>query len=79
MESKSPLIRRKYSNINRQNVLIEKNYESEIRRYEKETAEMLSNHLHNTTELFDTIKQVKRNSGQVNSDVKEVSCFVLFF
>ena len=78
MESKSPSIRRKYSNVNRQNVLIEKKYESEIRRFEKETAEMLSNHLHNTIELLDTIKKVKRNSGQVDSDVKEVSCFVGF-
>ena len=68
MESKSPSRRRKYSDVNRKNVVIEKKCETEIKRYEKETAEMLSNHLHNTIQLVDTMKKVKRNSGKADRD-----------
>ena len=76
MDSKSASRRRKYTNVNRKNVVIEKKYESEIRQYERETAGMLSNHLHNTIQLMETMKQVKRNSGQIDSDMKGVSVLI---
>ena len=73
MDSKSPSRRRKYTNVNRKNVVIEKKFESEIRQYDREAAGMLCNHLHNTIQLMETMKQVKRSSGQIDSDMKGVS------
>ena len=76
MDSKSASRRRKYTDVNRKNVVIEKKYESEIRQYEREAAGMLSKHLHNTIQLMETMKQVKRNSGQIDSDMKGVSVLI---
>ena len=69
--------RRKYLIMNRKNVLIERKYETEIRRYERETLDMLGNHLHNTIQLRNILKQVKRNSGQTDEDMYQVSLITL--
>ena len=59
--------------------MIEKKFESEIKQYDREAAGMLSNHLHNTIQLMETMKQVKRNSGQMDSDMKGVSVLRVSF